>query len=253
MMESLIHAGLLHEIPMEFGENAGPRTAMYLVGLDTSYDTVDPVELLVAWAPHGVICYFTALQLHSLTTQVPSHHHIARLTTIESSRQAKGRAGDLASEETEKPHFDPLGTLQFRYDGLPYYLTTRDRRLIRGTEGRHLSDRTLFRLTTLEQTMVDTLHRPLSCGGPAVVLEAWATGLPRVSQARMHEHLIEIADDRLSRRVGYLLEANQFHTEGPLDGLLKRVKEGARSMPIVPLLPGMPYSHVDTTWQLTTP
>jgi predicted transcriptional regulator of viral defense system len=31
----------------------------------------------------------------------------------------------------------------------------------------------MVRITTLEQTLLDTLHRPLSCGGPPIVIEAW--------------------------------------------------------------------------------
>jgi hypothetical protein len=57
MIASLMHAGLLHQLPVDFGANAGPRTALYLVGLETSTANVDPVELLVGWEPHGVLCY----------------------------------------------------------------------------------------------------------------------------------------------------------------------------------------------------
>ncbi len=253
MIDSLIHAGLLHQLPVDFGENAGPRTALYLVGLETATENVDPVELLVGWEPQGVLCYFTALQLHSLTTQVPSHHHIARLGTHASARTLPDRGGSSTEERTDQRRFDPLGTLQFRYEGASYYRTNRESRLMPGTVGRHFSDRTQCRVTTLEQTLLDALHRPLACGGPPVVLEAWTRGVSDLSQVRLHHYLVELGDDRITRRVGYLLEINDFRSKEPLLGLLDAVKSRSSGAAPISLLPGIQYVHVDTTWQLTTP
>jgi len=253
MIDSLMHAGLLHQLPVDFGANAGPRTALYLVGLETSTANVDPVELLVGWEPQGVLCYFTALQLHSLTTQVPTHHHIARLTTLASAKTIHNREERSTKEGTGQRRFDPLGTLQFRYEGVSYYRTNRESRLMPGTVGRHFSDKTRCRVTTLEQTLIDALHRPLACGGPPVVLEAWTRGVSDLSQVRLHHYLVELGDDRITRRVGYLLEMNEFRSKEPLLGLLDAVKSRSSGATPVSLLPGLQYVHVDTTWQLTTP
>jgi hypothetical protein len=42
---------------------------------------------------------------------------------------------------------------------------------------RVVSPRTWLRITTLEQTLLDTLLQPLRCVGEAVVLEAWENGV----------------------------------------------------------------------------
>jgi len=253
MIASLMHAGLLHQLPVDFGANAGPRTGLYLVGLETSTANVDPVELLVGWEPQGVLCYFTALQLHALTTQVPSHHHIARFTTRASAKTPGDREGLSIKEGTGQRQFDPLGTLQFRYEGVSYYTTVRESRLMPGTVWRDFSDKTRCRVTTLEQTLLDALHRPLACGGPPVVLEAWARGVSNLSQVRLHDYLVAVGDDRVSRRAGYLLEANDFRSQEPLLGLLAEVKSRSSGADAISLLPGIPYVHVDTTWHVTTP
>jgi hypothetical protein len=253
MIASLTHAGLLHQLPMDFGANAGPRTALYLVGLETSTANVDPVELLAGWEPQGVLCYFTALQLHSLTTQVPTHHHIARLTTRTAATTPRHQEGSLTAEGTGQRHFDPLGSLQFRYEGVAYYRTNRESRLMPGTAERHFSDKTRCRVTTLEQTLLDALHHPLACGGPPVVLEAWTRGVLDLNQTRLYDYLMALGDDRITRRVGYLLEANDVRSQEPLLGLLDMVKSRSSAAAPIALLPGIPYVHVDTTWQIATP
>ena len=37
-------------------------------------------NLMMAYEPKGVVCFFSALAFHSLTSQVPGHHHMAVLT-----------------------------------------------------------------------------------------------------------------------------------------------------------------------------
>jgi predicted transcriptional regulator of viral defense system len=200
-----------------------------------------------------VLCYFTALQLHALTTQVPTHHHIARLTTHASAKTISDRQERSTNEGTGQRRFDPLGTLQFRYEGVAYYRTHREPGLMPGTVWRDFSDKTRCRVTTLEQTLLDALHRPLACGGPPVVLEAWTRGVSDLNQSRLHDYLVALGDDRITRRVGYLLEANNFRFQEPLLGLLDEVKSRSSGAEPISLLPGIPYVHVDTTWRVTTP
>ena len=253
MIASLMHTGLLHQLPVDFGANVGPRTALFLIGLETSTANVDPVELLVGWEPHGVLCYFTALQLHSLTTQVPTHHHIARLTPRATAPATRDREGRATATGSGHRTFDPLGSLQFRYEGVAYYRTHREPDLMPGTVWRDFSDKTRCGVTTLEQTLLDTLHRPLACGGPPVVMEAWARGAPDLSEVRLHDYLVALADDRLTRRVGYLLAANDLRAQEPLLGLLDAVKSRSSGADPISLLPGIPYVRVDPTWQIRVP
>ncbi|MFT3882954.1 MAG: hypothetical protein QM703_25270 [Gemmatales bacterium] len=75
-----------------------------------------------------------------------------------------------------------LGEWLFTYKGLRYYKTTKENRLVPGIQTRFLNPTSIVRITSLEQTLLDTLHRPLSCGGPAVVMEAWEQGITRAKK-----------------------------------------------------------------------
>ncbi|NLB54363.1 MAG: hypothetical protein GX811_01105 [Lentisphaerae bacterium] len=54
--------------------------------------------------------------------------------------------------------------------------------------------------------MIDTLHRPWLCGGPAVCFEAWEKGVELISQAQMASHLEQINHTLLLRRIGFMFE-----------------------------------------------
>ena len=56
--------------------------------------------------------------------------------------------------------------------GCRRYTTRREAHRVVGVQTRYVNEKSRYRVTTLEQTLVDTLHRPHSCGGPAVVFEA---------------------------------------------------------------------------------
>ena len=66
--------------PFNIGESAGRVDLAHCIGLNGSTSELDPIELLQAMVPEGAICYFTAIHFHELSTQMPSHHHIARIT-----------------------------------------------------------------------------------------------------------------------------------------------------------------------------
>ncbi len=141
----------------------------------------------MAYEPSGVVCYFSALAFHSLTSQMPSHHHVALLTVPSRMGGAKEVRQDEKEEvlrqETvaKKPDTDkttrskanPLGKVIFSLLDIPYYLTRRTKRLVPGVQNRSNGPRSQFRITTYEQTLLDTLYRPQKSGGPAVVLKAW--------------------------------------------------------------------------------
>jgi predicted transcriptional regulator of viral defense system len=232
----------------------GRRHGMYTVGLQPS-DTIDPLELLQAAEPAGLVCYFTALAFHGLTTQSPTHHHIARL--VDRPRQPPSTAPRVPVGDTgPKRSRDPLGKLRFTFKSVPYYETSRALHTVAGIQLRHLNDRSMVRITTREQALLDTLHRPVSCGGLSVAWEAWETGLSGLDEARLHEHLVALAEPRHLRRVGYLLEAFRYTPVTSLRSLLEDARTNLAADPaaqVVPLFPGLPAVTMNTAWRLDVP
>ena len=254
LLDTLVTGGLL--IPVGI-DTPGRNFAIYRVGQQAS-DIVDPIELLEAAEPAGVVCYFTALQFYSLTTQVASHHHIARLvrrapSTMNADEPRLTRTvGDIAAVRRR----DPLGTRMFTYQGQPYYRTHRGTHTMAGIQLRRLNDSTIARITTREQTLLDTLHRPLSCGGPSVVWEAWERAVDELDVDTFVDHLRTLNDSRLLRRVGYMLQQQSFSVPTALDELLDRARRAvlqSRDEEPVSLLPGIAGTKCDASWNLRLP
>lgn len=151
-----------------------------------------------------------------------------------------------------------MGKLQFAYRGVPYYLSDRDQRRIPGVQSRYFSNRTIFNVTTFEQTLLDTLHRPLHCGGQAVVFEAWETALSALNEARLLDYLRTIDDPKLDRRVGYLLTVAMKYKPGTalaehLAHAAGSQRAGREPSDYIPLLTGVRYQRTDDRWRLEVP
>lgn len=245
----LVKAKLLRSIPFD---DVAPRVGkkrLFAVGMGVDVTTLHPLELLQAHVPAGIVCYMSALEVHELTTQPTMHHHIGRRETAPTrlrvaDEEPFARATTAADGKTGTPATPPLGQWQFAYQGLRYYLTAREPQLLRSYQIRYLNDKSWFRVTTLEQTLIDTLHRPVSCGGPAIVFEAWETATEKLDPVKMTTLLEQIGDARLSRRAGYMLGRLGFNVTAP---------EFAVDETAIPLLPGVPYSTLDPRWRLFVP
>ncbi|MBC8121256.1 MAG: hypothetical protein H7Y22_05385 [Gemmatimonadaceae bacterium] len=252
MLEYLVTARLVQLLEVELPE--GRMQEKFVVwGITESLESTEPLEILQATARDGIICYFTAVHFHGLTTQGVSHHHIARLRHYPQPQQGqKDRPESLG----ERKAFDPLGSKQFTYRGMPYYLTQRERDLVVGVQRRYLDERTIIRITTLEQTLLDALHRPMSCGGPAVVFEAWETALERLDERRLAEYLEAIASSEVDRRVGYMLENLGHRPGGVLGERLARMREElarATNQTPIALLPGTESDSINPYWLVEVP
>ena len=81
-------------------------------------------------------------------------------------------------------------------------------------------------MTTLEQTLLDTLHKPWSCGGSSVVFEAWERGVPLLDEERTAEYLMKIGRFDLTRRGGYMLDNNNY---SPVDPKLCKLLNAAKT------------------------
>jgi hypothetical protein len=228
-----------------------------VIGFGESLETTEPLELLQAAVKDGVVCYFTALSYHGLTTQPVAHHHIARLRSYPEHRPIAQDSQTRASDPNLKARaYDPLGTKQFSYKGIPYYVTQRERRWVPGVQKRYLDERTIIQITTLEQTLLDTLHKPLSCGGVAVVFEAWETALGEIREERLVSYLKAIASPDVDRRVGYMIENLKHRSGDALKAYLQIAHAHLNASPdstSIPLLPGLPSSSVNAQWLVEVP
>jgi predicted transcriptional regulator of viral defense system len=218
--------------------------------------SVSPLELLQAWLPTGVICYFSALTHHELTTQTAAYHHIARLTHPRPRKEPVWATEPKPTGEAVER--SPLGTDIFRLAEVACYVTRRDASLVPGIQMRVVSPRTWLRITTLEQTLLDTLLQPLRCGGEAVILEAWQNGVNAMDGDRMSEYLGKIQRDDLDRRVGAVLDllGTDVATSSlghRLGALKERLATATTEIPNIPLLWGFQFPDRSEAWKVRIP
>jgi hypothetical protein len=244
--QSLQDASILVPLASPSPSAETPSDALYAVGLNPDPASLDPLEILTALEPQGIVCYFTAYVLHDLTTQIPSFHHVARLVNREVSDSPPPPRD--RSDDVQAPR---LGTLRFTFAGLQFYSTQRARQLVPGVQRRHVHSGLRIRCTTLEQALLDGVLRPVSCGGASVVLEGWERGIG-TANVELLLHYAEAMDrPLLLPRIGYLLE--QF--AGP-SSTTERLRQRVRATgdgSVGTLLPGMQFARVDTRWSLMVP
>ncbi len=256
VIEQLKRMGWIH--PIKVKSPNGPQMVEFLL-LDMEAgkgDPADPLELLQAYLPAGVVCYFSAIAYHELTTQVVAHHHIARLNPPRVKKRLEALDTAEPKQAGEPVERNPLGTSIFHFEDVDYYQNRRDVSLVPGVQLRVVSPRFWLRITTLEQTLLDALMQPVRCGGEAVVLEAWETAVKQMDADRMADHLAKIQRDDLDRRVGAVLEMiGAAFAASPLGHRLNAVKDRliAQDVPDIPLLVGFEFPDWNRTWKVRTP
>lgn len=246
-IHSLLDAHLLVPVGDHRDATIAPADRLYAVGLSPDPDDLDPLEILTALEPRGIVCYFTAYVLHDLTTQVPSFHHVAILTKQPLSAESDPPPASTGVDESPPS----LGTLRYTVGRTRFFSTQRARQLVPGVESRQLHPGLRIRCTTLEQTLLDGLLRPFSCGGAAVVLEGWERGGERMDHGRLTELLKAMRYPRLLPRVGYLLEMFGLHPE-VVASLREQAEAGTRTVADT-LLPGLHFDRIDPRWNLRVP
>jgi hypothetical protein len=257
LLEWLCRLGLASPLAVE-GES------IYLVEIGATAETeVDPLELLMASKPVGVVCYFSAVAFHALTSQLVEHHHVAELRPQDPSPQSESPKGEVSdrSEGTGgagNRKSRGFGTLLFHYKGVPFYSTRRSARLVSGVQTRGHGPRTWVRITTLEQTLLDTLYKPFHCGGPEVVFEAWkeAVASRRIDEERLVEYLRAMNYPATARRLGVMLELVGSAPAAELQRFLHACQEAIdRQSPYarISLLPGVAYQNLNEPWLVHTP
>jgi hypothetical protein len=257
LLEWLCRLRLSARLPVE-------NEPLYLLEIGASAEAeVDPFELLMAGKPSGVVCYFSAVAFHALTTQLVEHHHVAELRP-QGPGPGSGRLEEDVAVPPERPPASGnrrprgLGKLLFRFQGIPFYSTRRSVRLVPGVQTRGHGPRAQVRITTLEQTLLDTLYKPFQCGGPEVVFAAWQEGVAsrRIDEERLVAYLRAMNYPASARRLGVMLELAGATPGAELRRFLEACQEAIdRQGPHarISLLPGVPYQTLNEPWLVNTP
>lgn len=223
------------------------------------FPKISPAEILLSTQADfskTAICYFSAIQHHELSSQIPPHHHIARLKKM-ARKSTKDRLAFLKKQDNNNKDQNvskpSLGTLLFYYEDTPYYETSRDCNLVPGIQEVLLRPSLLARVTTLEQTLLDTLHKPWSCGGPAVVFEAWENGVSLIDDELLGSYLNKINRFDVDLRVGYTL--SRFKSTLNNFELTRRFKSAKKytaknNISSLSLLPNVPCNTYNEEWRL---
>jgi hypothetical protein len=250
ILEQLQDARVIRAVALQDPAHTVGRDRLFAVGLGVDPEGLHPFELLQAHAPDGVICYMSAVAAHELTSQPVTQHHIARPETaptrvavVDESVLTTTVRSSTPSET--RPH--PAGRPAFVFQGIPYFVTRRDPRYLQSFQRRALNQSSQYRVTSLEQTLLDTLHRPMRCGGPAVVFEVWDNAAEQLRPERMRDLILRIGDPLLARRAGYQLEQQR----GDIDPAVHALASVDRAP--VSLLHGIPYTNLNARWQVLVP
>jgi len=259
IIDHLTAMGLASRIPIKVASATKPSNRFYLFGVRESEDfNIDPLELLQSYQQSGVICYFSALSHLGLTTQIAAHHHIAKLIPYQTKTNIERPeiSSELNNTKNNKIERSKIGTIIFSFQEIPYYSTKRLRKSAPGIKTRILSPLSKIRITTKEQTLLDTLQYPYHCGGPETVFEAWERQIRNLDEKLITDYLNKIQIAPLTRRVGAILNLYNHNPTSHLSAYLKKSKErfAARAeLNTISLLRGIAYSRIDTYWNVAVP
>ena len=258
IIEHLSAMGLASPLSVEFprkSPHTSPSKEFVLFGIQESRE-IDPLEVLQSYNQEGVICYFSALAYFDLTTQVPTHQHVATLTRPTQYTSLRERESAPLASINDGPKRSKLGTHIFSYDDVPYFSVKRSITSVPGIQTRVISSRSNIRITTKEQTLLDTLHYPIHCGGMGVTFEAWNLSKKNINYDSICDYLASIQIDPLIRRLGAILDLIDCVPSKNLSLFLEQSKERIFSfldVPHIPLLRGIDFRKVDNNWKVLIP
>lgn len=253
VIHRLQEIGWLRAIVVDSPGSSNSPPELFL--LDMEAREIDPLELLQGYKPQGVLCYFGVLGHLGLTTQVAPFFHVAY---IDKSPLPTARPIPKVSEKVDEalPNRNPLGQEVFQFEGAPCYTTKRNIALTPGIQTRIIGPRTMLRMTTMEQALLDVLGYPLHCGGESVVFEAWERGAAQWNPDRLADYLIKINRTEIDRRVGAMTDVLQIKIDSKklqerLDDVRTQLRKSQDEE--VPLLPGFIYPNLNPIWGVRVP
>lgn len=242
--------------PISLGPVKDGITEMYFLEMEAKEGEMilDPLEVLQGFMPQGVLCYFGVLSYLELTTQVPPFFHVAKMDKAPLPPQWSEPSSNQAGERRRLRN--PMGTELFRFEGAMCYQTRRNTMMVPGVQERVFGKRAKVRITTLEQTLLDTLIYPTQCGGQGVVFEAWERGVELWNPDRMAGYLEQIGRPTFDRRVGAMLDVLGVKSvlSEKMENRLEVVRHDseASSEPIS-LINGVDYPRLNKSWNVRIP
>jgi hypothetical protein len=259
IIQRLENIGWIQRISIEPVPGITKAPELYFLDMEAAEDeSLDPLEILQGYRPSGVLCYFGVLCYHELTTQVSPFFHIGLLQKQSSKPTLNPTVPPTPKTSAVPKEPNLLGTEVFRFQGTSCYTTRRNPALVPGIQTRIAGSRTLLRMTTLEQTLLDTLKYPQHCGGEEVVFEAWERGVVQWNADRLAEYLEKIDQLEFDRRVGAILETLDLKVDSAkLNARLEsaRARTAASNTEIreLPLLGNFSYPNLNNHWRVLVP
>lgn len=188
-----IKPGLYAVIPLSSGTARTPQLHEYLVAMRL----VEP----------AAIAFFSAMNYHGLTEQVPRQVFIA--TDHRVTRAGRESLGLL---------FRVISLRPGRFFGLR----------------KEWINESPFQVTDLEKTLVDGLALPEYAGGIGTVAQGLAQAWARVDEARLHDYARRMGTSAVVKRLGYLQEALKLGNAEALRGSVTLASGYPRLDPTLP-------------------
>ena len=188
-----IKPGLFAVIPLSSGTSRTPQLHEFLIAMEL----VKP----------AAISYFSAMNYHGLTEQLPrqvliaTNHKVARPT-----RESLGFAYRIISHRPE------------RFFGI----------------SKEWINEKPFMITDLEKTLVDGLAMPEYVGGIGIVAQALSASWSKIDEKKLNDYAVRIGISAVVKRLGFLLETLSI---GNPEGLRRSTKLSAGYPRLDPTLP----------------
>ncbi|HAJ26315.1 MAG TPA: hypothetical protein DCG53_03575 [Syntrophus sp. (in: bacteria)] len=160
-----VKPGLFAVIPLSSGTERTPQIHEFLIAMRL----VEP----------AAISYFSAMNYHGLTEQLPRQIFIA------------------TNHKVARPARESLG--------LSYRIITHRQERFFGVRKEWINE-SPFKITDLEKTLIDGLAMPEYVGGVGIVAQALSASWPRIDEKRLHEYAVRIGISAVVKRLGFLIE-----------------------------------------------
>jgi len=188
-----VKPGLFAVIPLSSGASRTPQIHEFLIAMRL----VEP----------AAISYFSAMNYHGLTEQLPRQVFIA------------------TNHKVTRPTKESLG--------FSYRIITHLPERFFGVRKEWINE-SPFMITDLEKTLIDGLAMPEYVGGVGIVAQALSASWSRIDEKRLHEYAVRIGISAVVKRLGFLLETLAI---GNLEGLRRSTELSTGYPRLDPALP----------------
>lgn len=168
----------------------------------------DALVIASALTSPAVVAYWSALNFHQLTEQIPD------VVFVATTRQVLHREREV------------LG-MRFRFIRVAKHKFF-------GVESVQVGDKQAS-VTDREKTILDALDHPEYCGGMVEVAKALVAGWKECDPGKVMDYAVQMKNSAVFKRLGYLLELHGLADSRYLDRLRKRLRPGyAKLEPLNP-------------------